>query len=164
MMRLLRIGAACLALAACDAGTSAAEQKAADDRDIGMVEAAQRQHPPPVAIDLEPITEADIAANRLYGGGCALIPANVAPPLPVLLLRGNRASLKIDSRMQSLAGDAGGPKLAMNSASRYSGKRFVMDIAKTSGDALNRWPATVTIRDPWGQIIYKRDGALECGA
>jgi hypothetical protein len=88
----------------------------------------------------------------------------------VLVLDGKRATLKLDGRMQSLAGDPGSAKLPMETPSRYSGKKFAMEIVKSGengervGDELSRYPATVTIRDPWDQLVYKRNAVLECGS
>ena len=167
-MRAILLVAALVALGACQAEPSPAERKAADERAIAQVEAAQNVKPPVQPIELEPITPEDIEASRLAGAGCVLIPSDAGTRLPVLLLDGKRASFKLSGRMQLLAGDPGSAKLPVETPSRYAGKKFAMVITKADGtgervgDQLVRYPASVVIRDPWDQLVYKRDAALEC--
>lgn len=169
-MRILLLVASFAALGACKAEMSSAEKARQDERDIAQVEAAQKIKPPPQALHPQPITEADITANQLSGAGCALIPSGTADDLPVLLSDRSRAVLKLDGRMLKLAADPGSTELPLDSRAHYVGKRFALQIEKASGegtivaDELTRWSANITIRDAWDQIVYRTDGALECGA
>ena len=68
--------AAVLLLAACTPEKSAAEKRAADDRAIAQVNAAQAVKPPPTPIEPQPILFADIQKHDLFGAGCAFAPGD----------------------------------------------------------------------------------------
>ncbi len=161
---------ASIALAACQQELSPAEQERQDRRDIAQVEAAQKAKPPPQAITPAAISEADIAANDLYGAGCAFILPDAVNRMPILLSNSKRAVFKLDGRMVSLASDSGGVQFPLGSWGHYLGSRYALQIDKAPGegeaigDELTRWPGSITLRDAWDQIVYRRDGALECGA
>ena len=159
-----------IALSACKAEPSPAEQERRDKRDIAQVEAAQKAKPPPQAITPEPISEADIVANDLYGAGCAFILPDAVDRMPILLSNSKRAVFKLNGRIVALASDPGGEQFPLGSWGHYLGARYALKIDKaagagvTIGEELTRWAASVTVRDAWDQIVYRRDGALECGS
>ncbi|HVR91822.1 MAG TPA: hypothetical protein VHG29_12130 [Novosphingobium sp.] len=169
-MRAVWPVAALVVLAACKQDVSPAERARQDERDIAQVEAAQKAKPPPQAITPEPISEGDIAANDLYGASCAVVLADATDRMPILITNSRRAVLKLEGRMVSLASDSGSAAFPLGSRAHYLGKRYSLNLEKavgegeTIGDELTRWRGRVTVRDAWDQIVFRRDGALECGS
>ncbi|MBC2669409.1 hypothetical protein ACFOON_16595 [Novosphingobium piscinae] len=159
-------------VAACERGPSATERAREDARAVAMVEAAQRAHPPPVALTPQALSAAELTGHRLTGSACRFtartgqVPAGTTETL--LLVNGERALLKLEDRFITLAADGGSPELVPAVRHHYVGKAQSLTLERPPGDgsALGveglRWPAVLTIRDPWQQIVFTAPGALVC--
>lgn len=162
--------AAVVLLAGCgEREPTPAEKAAKDARDIALVEAAQQSKPPPEAIEPAALTAAE--ADR-YGASthCAFVPADSSGPRPILLAGEDRAWLKVGERVHGFAADRGSSRLAGGAWPHYDGKDRSLSIEQEPGDGVTlgddrlRWAATLTVRDAWDQVVYRRSGDLECGA
>jgi len=157
-----------LLVAACEKPKSAAQQAAEDARAVAMVEAAQTAAPPPVPIDPQPITAADIEHNRLYGAGCSLVPAAQPGGDPVVMASDRRAVLKVAGRFITFAADAGSEVVALGTRSHYVGKAQSLWFEKSPGDGTGlgqdamRWQGRMTVRDAHNQLVYTMAGELVC--
>ncbi|HEY6869863.1 MAG TPA: hypothetical protein VI199_08920 [Novosphingobium sp.] len=166
---LLGLGllAPALALAACEPAKSPAEQAREDARAVAMVEAAQRQVPPPAPLDPEPITAAEIEAGHLEPA-CRFVSAGSSAASPVMLVNDRRALIKSEARFIALAADAGSTAIGPGLRARYIGKAQSMVVERGPGDGAHpgedglRWPAKVTVRDAWDQLVYAGTGELVC--
>jgi len=158
-----------LVLSACEKPKSAEEQARDDARAIAMVEAAQHVAPPPVPLDPQPITAADIEQNKLYGVGCTLVPADQPGGNPLVVATDKRAVIKLGSRFVTFAADAGSPPLALGARTHYVGKAQSLLLEKASGDGTRlgeesfRWDGTLTLRDAHEQLVFTSSGAIVCG-
>jgi len=163
--RLALLALASSMLAACSPDPDSAAQKAADDRAIAQVEAAQKVKPPPRAIAPRPILFAEIQKYNLFGAGCAFAPGGSMGA--VLLTRDKVAYLKLADRVVRFAADPGSAKLPLGTVSRYVGKEFAASLAGVGGpgdpQAL-RFSAHLTVTDPYNQPVYDADGLVQCGA
>lgn len=155
-------------ITACDKEKSAAQQAADDAKAIAMVEAAQTSLPPPVSLELQPITTSDIEKNGLYGAGCSLVPGAQAGGDPVIMANDRRATIKFSGRLITFAADAGSEILAVGVRAHYVGKTQSLWLEKATGsgeglgqDAL-RWQGRATIRDAREQLVYTMAGELVC--
>ena len=157
-----------LTLAACAPQQSAAEKRAADDRAIAQVNAAQAVKPPPKPIDPQPILFADIQKYDLFGAGCAFAPGTSMGA--VLLTRTKTATMLIDGHPLRFASDPGSTKLPLESFSRYVGKEMALSLTRseTAGEQasaeLIRWPGHLVVTDPYDQVVYEAEGTVECRA
>ncbi|MFT4027326.1 MAG: hypothetical protein QM676_11065 [Novosphingobium sp.] len=165
MRRLLLL--AVLALAACDKPTPA--EKAADDaRDIAMVEAAQHNYGPPVALDPSPITLADRERARLIGAGCSFEAEGQSDP--VLIAQPKHAVMKLGRELTAFASDNGSTQLPLGTWAHYVGKEGSLRINKAAGEGgLGgqggvEWQATLTVTDQHDRTVYSSPGRLRCGA
>ena len=164
------------ALIACgEAAPTAEEKRAAEDRAIAAVEAAQDVPPDPV--ELEAITYPDIEQHRLSGAGCAFLREGEegrewagegeADLLALAMERG--AFVKIDGRIHRLAPDAGSPQLPVMARARYDGREYAMllDLAERegtrSGMETTDYPARLELRNGRGQVVYGASGIAQCG-
>ncbi|USA40553.1 hypothetical protein [Pelagerythrobacter marinus] len=170
------------ALIACgEPAPTAEEKRAAEDRAIAAVEAAQDVPPDPV--ELEAITYPDIEQHRLSGAGCAFLREGEegregagegaaagegeADLLALAMERG--AFVKIDGRIHRLAPDAGSPQLPVMARARYDGREYAMllDLAERegarSGMETTDYPARLELRNGRGQVVYGASGIAQCG-
>ncbi|MES2493282.1 MAG: hypothetical protein V4579_08395 [Pseudomonadota bacterium] len=147
-----------------------AVQAREDAKAVAMVEAAQSAKPPPTPMAPQPITAADIKANRFYGAGCSLVPAGQPGGNPIVIANDRRAVLKVGGKFVTFAADSGSALLAMGTRSRYIGKAQSLDLNRSPSDGTrlgqeaSRWSAGMVVRDPWGQMIYSSGGELICGS
>ena len=153
-----------LALAACSPDPDSAAQKAADDRAIAQVEAAQKVKPPPRAINPHPILFAEIQKYNLFGPGCAFAPGDSIGA--VLLTREKAAFMNLSDGMVRFASDPGSAELPFATRSRYVGKAMALSLTRTAdaGQDTLRWPARLVVTDAFDQPIYEADGLVQCGA
>jgi hypothetical protein len=164
--RIGAVGAAFL-LVACQREPTAAEQAAADARDIAMVEAAQDRNPPIQPLSPQPITVADLDELKLTGTRCAFEPQGSREP--VLLAFENQAVMLIDGNPATFAGDSAGPSGPVGTWQHYVGKARSLRLVKGGGDGVEagadalEWPAGLTVRDEYDRIVYTRQGKLRCG-
>lgn len=156
-----------LALSACQPAKSPAEKAREDARAVAMVEAAQRQVPPPVPLDPEPITLADIESGHLEPA-CRFVSAGSTDGSPVLLVNDRRALMKSEASFLSLAADGGSPAIAPGLKAHYVGKAQSLVLERGPGPGTHpgedgmRWPAKVSVRDAWDQLVYAGTGELSC--
>ncbi|MBC2652632.1 hypothetical protein H7F50_01945 [Novosphingobium flavum] len=155
-------------LTACHPAADPARQARDDARAIAMVEAAQKVHPPPVALSPEPLAERNPATDRFGGPACRFASASQPGTPPILLANGRRALVKVAGRVMILAADVGSAELVPSLRAHYVGKSHSITLARAAGDgtALGveslAWPAVLTIRDAWDQIVFTAPGMLRC--
>ena len=155
-------------LGACGGKPSPADDSAADERAVAQVEAIQKQKPPPRMIAPDPILFADMEKHDLFGAGCAFAPGNSMGA--VLLARENAAYMKIANKLVRLASDPGSGKMPMGTWSRYTGRDMAVALTKVAdagddhGNDSVRWPGHLTVTDASGQLVYNREGLVQCGA
>ena len=160
---------ATLVLASCDRPKGPAEQASEDARAVAMVEAAQNVKPPPVPLEPQPITAADIEQNGLYGPGCTLVPANMPGGDPLIMANGARAVIKLGGKFVTFAADPGSRELAPGTRTHFVGKAQALWLARGSGEgtALGRdgmrWDGRAEIRDPGDRVVWSTAGVLTCG-
>lgn len=158
------------ALSACRHEKSPAEQASEDARDIAMVEAAQDAAPPPVPLEPQPITAADIEKNGLYGVGCSLVPAAQPGGDPLVMLNDKRAVMKLGGKFVTFAADPGSGPLALGARSHYVGKAQSLFVQKSPGEGTRigeesmRWDGSVVVRDAHDQQVFTATGQIVCGS
>lgn len=156
-----------LALAGCGERLSPTQKAAEDARAIAQVEAANRSYPPPVALNPQPITPADLTKAGLLDAGCMFEAAGQDDP--VLVARTKRAVMKIGRNLTHFASDPGSKSLPLGTWAHYVGKAGSLRIETAGGSdssAQNRveWPARLTATDEHDRIVYASAGKLRCGA
>ncbi|MDP3673605.1 MAG: hypothetical protein Q8R44_00675 [Novosphingobium sp.] len=150
-------------LAACAPEQAPAEKRAAEERAIAQVNAAQNSKPPPQMIEPKPILFADIQKYNLFGAGCAFAPGGSMGA--VLLTRSKVAYILIDDRPVRFASDPGSAKLPLDTVSRYVGKEMALSLTRTGeGGGEIRWAGHLVVTDPFDQVIYEAEGQVQCGA
>jgi len=134
-----------------------------------MVEAAQDAPPPPVPLEPQPITSADVEKYGLYGTGCTLVPAAQAGGDPVLVVNDKRGVMKVGGKFITFAADPGSTPLALGAVSHYVGKAQSVFIQRQPGDGSRlgeesvRWDGNVLVRDAHDQVVYTMAGQIVCG-
>lgn len=162
-----RIALAAVALLAGCSEAGKENDAAQDARDIAMVNAAQDAKPPARPIAPEPILFFDITKNRLYGSGCNFVPEGGGMGA-VLLAQPDRAIMKLNGNIVTLASDPGSAQLPQGSWSRYTGKAFALVLTEDSGTPRTRNGVVETFRgelvvtDPHDQVIYRAPGTAQC--
>ena len=157
-------------LTACEKPRSPAEQAAEDARAVAMVEAAQNVKPPPVPLEPQPITAADIEHNQIYGAGCTLVPASMPGGDPVVMANDRRALVKLGGKFVTFAADPGSPAVAVGVRNHYVGKAQSLRLARGAGNGTQlgldgmRWDGRVEIRDANDQTVWSSAGVLTCGS
>ena len=163
-----RIFVTVLLLAACTPHQTAAEKRAAEDRAIAQVNAAQSAKPPVAKIAPQPILFADIQKYDLFGAGCAFAPGGSMGA--VLLTRPKSATMMIADKLVRFASDPGSTKLPLDTVSRYVGKETALSLTRTAtlgeraSDELIRWAGHLVVTDPFDRVVYEADGQVECRA
>jgi hypothetical protein len=158
-------GAALLA-GGCGKEPTAAEKKAADDRAVAMVEAAQDRHPPIQPLAPQAFTPKEIEEQGLAASGCTL--ERPGETQPIALLRPQRALMKLAGRPMVFASDPGGPQGPLGTWEHYVGKGLSMRLEREPGDGIRagrdalQWPARLTVRDEFDRIVYVTSGLLRC--
>lgn len=169
MRRLIAMVIGPVLLGGCEQPVDPAVQARKDARDIALVEAAQRSKPPPRAIAPQAIAGSEVSAGRLPAAACRLRTAEAPLADPILLADDRRAYIKVDGRLTTLAADVGSERAGATLFRHYVGKShsLTVDRAPGAGDHLGndrlRWPARVTIRDAWDQVVFVSSGELTCG-
>lgn len=155
-----------LALSGCNKSTPA--EKAVDDaKAIAMVEAAQHNYGPPVAIEPQPIMPADLDRAGLLGAGCRFEAEGQSDP--VLVARPKQAVLKLGRNLTSFASDNGSGVLPLGVWEHYVSKTHSLRITKAPGQGglggQNglEWAATLTVTDDHDRTVFTRPGKLRCG-
>ena len=158
-----------LLLGGCGKDAGPARTAESDAKAIAMVEAAQNVRPPPQPLEPEPITSADIEANKLYGAGCNLIPADQPGGNPVLVANDRRALIKLGGKFIAFSADTGSAVIAMGTRTHYVGKAQSLFLERGSGDGTrlgeeaSRWDGRLTVRDTWNRVVFTQSGEVVCG-
>ena len=159
-----------LLVSACGQTADPARTAQSDAKAVAMVEAAQDVHPPPQPLEPQPITSADIEANKLYGAGCNLGPTEQPGGNPVLSANDRRARIKLSGRFVSFAADSGSAVVAMGTRAHYSGKAQSLYLERASGEGTklgeeaSRWDGRMVVRDAWNRVVFAQSGEVVCGA
>jgi len=145
---------------------SPAEKARMDEADIAAVNAAQV--PPPMPVEPERITMADIEKYDLFGAGCNFAAGNGIAAIAVL--QEKRGFMKINGNVLPFAPDAGSGDLPLGTKGKYTGGAwsFVLDLAseegKQSGSETINYPARLVLRNDHDQTVYQADGTAQCGS
>jgi hypothetical protein len=165
-MRMVVTGGLFL-LAGCHADAlTPAQQDVQDERDIAMVEKANRGAGVP--INPQPILLPDMEANSLFGAGCAFV-ADKAGLGAVMLARTDAGYLKLNDTVTPFAADKGGKALPYGVHKRYVGKSHALQLefseAATlrSGTGNGNFNGRLRVQDAKGHIVYDEHGTVQCG-
>lgn len=162
-MRRLSVLLPLAALAAC--GPQAPRQS--DAEAIAQVKAAQAAKPPARPIAPQPILYFDVTQHKLYGSGCNFVPDGGGMGA-LVLAQPERAVLKLEDAIVTLAADKGGARLPQGAWTHYSGKAHTLSLTRLGDrpDAQNGvvtlLRAQVTITDPHDRVVYAAKGDLQC--
>ena len=156
-----------LLLTACGDEAPPDDRSAADDRDVAMVEAANKAAPPVQLVTPEPILLPDIERYDLYGMAC-----NYAPGTSLgtrVVARESDAFVKVDGEVHRFAADPGSRELPMRTRTLYNGKEYSLRLAidgqhETEADGTTSYEGSVTLRDAYGRVVYEGTGLAQCKA
>lgn len=163
-----RLAAVLLLLpAAC--GPSESERRAQDQAAVAAVKAAQNRLPPLVPLKPESLLDEDIARVDASGPGCLVrLGEGLAPP--VLVTVGSFGWLKLDGAIVKLAGDSGSERGPVDTWTNFTGKIVTLRLGYPGGGAKAGDPAaasravTLTLRDPYGRVVYRGAGMQSCSS
>ena len=165
-MRRLAVWAMFL-LVACGDDLTPEEKNRADERDIAMVEKANRGEAVPVAP--QPILFRDIESNNLYGASCAFVEEGGGIG-SIALAMIDDGYMKIDGKLIRFAADKGSPEFPMGARARYVGKQYEFDLDREPGHGRSAGLETVnydgrlTVWDSKHNVVYDKPGLLQCGS
>lgn len=151
------------ALAACSSEPTEEERAAA----VAEVEA--NQVPPPEELVLGAIRYREIEQHDLFGAGCSFAPEGGGLAAVALAMAETGHFLR-DGELITLAADKGSKELPYLARRKYDGKAYSMLLdldeaaGKQSGEETSDYPATLTIRDAHGAVVYREPGIAQCGA
>ena len=178
-MRVLLVLAGTALLAGCGDDVSPDEQAAADERDIAMVENANKAMPPLRLVSPEPILLPDIERYDLLGEACSYAPGTSLGAR--VIAREADAFMKIDGEIERFAADPGARELPMHTRSVYNSKDYSLVLALGDGgseaagegntesasptsptDGRSNHEGSVTLRDAYGRVVYEGVGLAQC--
>ena len=182
-MRKLLVLAGAAVLAGCGDDLSPEEQAAADERDVAMVEDANKAMPPVRLVTPEPILLPDIERYDLLGEACSYAPGTSLGAR--VIAREADAFMKIDGDIERFAADPGARELPMHTRSVYNSKDYSLVLAlKDSGveaagesegagegkgeggaattDGRLNYEGSVTVHDAYGRVVYEGVGLAQC--
>ncbi len=173
MRQVLGVAGAMLLLAGCGSDVTPEEQAAADERDVAMVEAANKAAPPVQLVSPEPILLPDIERYDLLGEACSYAPGTSLGAR--VIAREADAFMKIDGEIERFAADPGSRELPSHTRSVYSSKDYSLVLAlrdegadatpsaegQSQGDG-RTLEGSVTLRDAYGRVVYEGVGLAEC--
>lgn len=166
MRQVLGLAGAALLLTGCGNEASPEEQAAADDRDVAMVEAANKAAPPVQLVTPEPILLPDIERYDLLGESCSYAPGTSLGAR--VIAREADAFMKIDGDIERFAADPGSRELPMHTRSVYNSKGYSLVLAleedTDEGEQRTSYEGSVTLRDAHGRIVYEGIGEAQCTA
>ena len=125
-MRKLLVLAGTALLAGCGDDVTPDEQAAADERDIAMVEDANKAAPPLRLVSPEPILLPDIERYDLLGEACSYAPGTSLGAR--VIAREADAFMKIDGEIERFAADPGARELPMHTRSVYNSKSYSLRL------------------------------------
>jgi hypothetical protein len=158
---------AVLLMAGCERELTPEEQAALDERDVALVEQANKAMPPLRQVTPEPILYPDIERYDLYGAAC-----NYAPGTSLgtrVVARESDAFVKIEGEIIRLAADAGSRELPMRTRSLYTGRDHALRLGidgegEQAGEETVNFEGSVTLLDAHGRVIYEGSGLAQCGS
>ncbi len=159
---------AMLAFAACSPPQSAESKQAADAEAVAQVE--RLSVPPAIPLSPQPITFADIEKHDLFGAGCYFQGGDGEKPPLLFLASEAKGWLKLDSEIIELSADRSSSEQPYMSWSKYVGLSQTVQlerdsaVARSTGPETETAPGTITIRDAKDRVVFKRTGAIDCGA
>ena len=156
---------AALLLAGCERELTPEEQAALDERDVALVEQANKVVPPLKQVTPEPILLPDIERYDLYGAAC-----NYAPGTSLgtrVVARETDAYVKIDGEVFRLAADPGARELPLGTRSLYNGRQHVLRLGingtgEQAGTESVNYEGSVTLLDVHDRVIYEGSGLAQC--
>jgi len=155
-----------LLLTACGDEAPPDDRSAADDRDVAMVEAANKAAPPVQLVTPEPILLPDIERYDLLGETCSYAPGTSLGAR--VIAREADAFMKVDGEIERFAADTGSRELPMHTRSVYNSKDYslVLALEEDSGEGEQRrsYEGSVTLRDAYGRVVYEGAGEAQCVA
>ncbi|AKH41624.1 hypothetical protein FHS61_002112 [Altererythrobacter atlanticus] len=160
-----RMVLAVLVLAGCSEEISPEERAAQAERDIAMVEEANKMGAPLREITPEPILYPDIERYDLLGKAC-----NFAPGTSLgtrVIARPVDAFVKVEGEMMRFAADPGARELLNGTRSVYNGREYSLQLRldgegePSEGESVD-YEGTVTLRDPQGRVVYEGTGLAQC--
>jgi hypothetical protein len=182
MRRVLMFAGASLALAGCGNELTPEEQAQADERDVALVEQANRALPPLVPVTPEPLLLPDIERYDLLGEACSYAPGTSLGAR--VIAREADAFMKIDGEIERFAADPGARELPAHTRSVYHSKNYSLRLelredsgaeaapeADVAGEAPSEaappssegdYEGSVTLRDAHGRVVYEGVGLAQC--
>jgi hypothetical protein len=166
MRQVLGLAGAALLLSGCGDEVSPEERAATDNRDVAMVEAANKAAPPVQLVTPEPILLPDIERYDLLGETCSYAPGTSLGAR--VIAREADAFMKINGDIERFAADPGSRELPMHTRSVYNSKGYslVLSLTEDTGEDEQRtsYEGAVTLRDAHGRIVYEGVGEAQCAA
>jgi hypothetical protein len=166
MRRMLGLAGVALLLTGCGDNASPDEKAAADERDVAMVEAANKAAPPVQLVAPEPILLPEIERYDLLGEACSYAPGTSLGAR--VIAREADAFMKIDGEIERFAADPGSRELPMHTRSVYNSKDYSLVLALTEdtgeGEARTSYEGAVTLRDAYGRVVYEGVGEAQCAS
>jgi hypothetical protein len=165
MRRMLLV--AVLLVTGCGEELSPEEQALRDERDIALVEQANRSAPPIRQLTPEPILYPDIERHDLYGAAC-----NFAPGTSLgtrVIARETDAFMKVNGELLRFAADPGARELPVRTRSLYNGRGYSLRLeisgeGEQEGIETVNYEGTVTVLDAHGRVVYEGTGLAQCGS
>ncbi len=169
-MRGLTLLLLLLILAGCGEPEPTPEELAAKaERDVAMVEAANKAAPPLRSAAPEPISPGDMEQHDMYGPACTYAPGTSLGAR--VIAREGDAFIKLEGEVMRLAADPGSRELPASSRSRYDGREFSLRLAiegeggsAGEGSELTSSQGSIDLRDVWNRSVYAGTGRVQCGA
>jgi hypothetical protein len=179
MRRVLALVGTVLLLSGCGDDLSPEEQAQADERDVAMVEEANRAMPPLQPVTPEPILLPDIERYDLLGQACSYAPGTSLGAR--VIAREADAFMKIEGEIERFAADRGARELPSRTRSVYHSKNYSLrldlrEAAAEAGDeteadaavaagpspVADNYEGSITLRDAHGRIVYEGTGLAQC--
>lgn len=157
-----------LACAACSPPQGEAAKAASDQHAVAETE--RLNTPPAIPVDPQPITMADLERYDLFGVGCYFLDGK-GDKAPMLFIgHDDKGWFKLEGEMVELSSDRSSTELPYLSWSKYVGLARTVQLdrdealARSTGPETETAPGTIIVRDERDQVVFKRSGAIECGA
>jgi hypothetical protein len=177
MRKLVAFAGAGLLLAGCGEDLAPEDRAAADERDVAMVEEANKAMPPQRQVTPEAILLPDIERYDLLGEACSYAPGTSLGAR--VIAREADAFMKIDGEIERFAADPGARELPMHTRSVYNSKDYSLVLSLRSGrvstedasddpggdvvvDGRVNYEGSVTLRDAYGRVVYEGVGLAQC--
>lgn len=166
-MRVFPVFLALSVLAACTDNLTPAEETALDERDIALVEKANRGTALPIAP--QPILFPDIERYKLYEVTCAFVGKSGGLGA-IMLARADDGYMKLNDKMIRFAADKGSAELPYGAHARYTGKKYAFTLAlapgssRRSGTETTDYKGDLTVEDGKGNVVFKDAGSVQCGS